>query len=438
MKCPQCGATVTNEFAFCITCGTDMSEPQAPGDGEIRKSRERDTHIKILTVLIIGLIVFAMLFGFFLPRIMSPKFREYPAESEFSVDRVIAFQAGNQKKYSIDMTKARDLYIGGRKVQSIEGVSLSPQGYVTVPDRYSWDWLYWNGTLGAGKKITVIASYTVKNTLWQWNPDIASLGTAGNVDSSMKGSRLTDEWQLSDDSGAPADRDTDGRPDVMIEPSSPVIRNLSESITKNATSANGYDVVKSIYSYIVRNIKYKDSSGEPKHALWTLRTLSGDCDEQTALFLSLVRAAGFPCWFSFGALYDPSQNVWGGHAWAVVYVPYIDGTGVNVTVDTTNREFAARDTFHLTSWEDASANATALTDYYTYLTYEPSDEPGQSESKPSEGYTSVSFVSSDKTVRIYDEDAPKAQIPGFELIAVVAGVAVAFIVVNRLRKRPGG
>jgi len=441
MRCPHCGAEATQEFSFCVRCGGDLAAAPEPDAHEAYKERERDNFIRVMTVFVVGLILFSMLFGFFLPRYLSPRYREYPAQASFTVDRVIVLESSKEKKYWVDFPRVENRSMNGELVQHVESEALSPAGFTMVHNRFAWDWLYWNGTLPANGKLTIRASYTITEKFAKWDVNESAVGDAQNVPARMRASHLTDEWHITTDFGMPADRDGDRQPDILIQPLSPVIRNLSLMIIRNASAGDAYSAVKSVYTWVTQNIRYPTEKeaeayraqawGIPRHALWTLRDRVGDCDEQTALFLSLVRSAGYPSWFSFGALYDPGQNEWGGHAWSTVYIPYYIGAGVNISVDTTNRQFAFLDTYRMTVWEDETANETALDDYYSFLQYEPASPNATA----SEGYEPKSYVPSSDTVRIYDETNGKSAIPGFDVYIAIAGILAAFSIVTIARRK---
>lgn len=433
MKCPECGAEIDKEFGFCIRCGAEPSTQLSSAD---TYRKEEDTRLlKVLTVVVIGLILFAMLFGFFLPLAISPSYRNYPKETSFTVDRVIELQSTGQKKYSIDFPKFKDFISGVDRIQEITNVSFSPTNYKTIKNIHSYDWLYWNGTLLPNKKLTVKASYTVKIKFHEWNLNQTEIGDISDVPLTLTSSHLVDEWRMVDDMGVPIDRDKDLRQDMMIEPSSPVINKTLQQIINASKPSNAFDTVKAVYNYIVDNIRYPTeseiianevkSAGMPRHALWALKERIGDCDEQTALFLSLVRAAGYPCWFAFGALYSRSTDIFGGHAWAVVYIPLKSGSGVNIVVDTTNREFNYIDPYHLTAWEDVDANSSALLDYYSYLMYTPESPVAFANEK----WDGISYSESADTVRIYDQESGNNTITGLEWYVVLIAIVLAIVII---------
>jgi len=79
-------------------------------------------------------------------------------------------------------------------------------------------------------------------------------------------------------------------------------------------------------------------------ALEVLRTRVGDCNEHTALFVALARAAGIPARISVGLV--AVRNAFYYHAWPEVYLDEGRGRGLWLPVDPTFNQFPA-DATHL-------------------------------------------------------------------------------------------
>jgi transglutaminase-like putative cysteine protease len=75
-----------------------------------------------------------------------------------------------------------------------------------------------------------------------------------------------------------------------------------------------------------------------------LRTRVGDCNEHTALFVALARAAGIPARISVGLV--SVRNAFYYHAWPEVYLDEGNGRGLWLPVDPTLNQFPA-DATHL-------------------------------------------------------------------------------------------
>jgi hypothetical protein len=75
-----------------------------------------------------------------------------------------------------------------------------------------------------------------------------------------------------------------------------------------------------------------------------LRTRVGDCNEHTALFVALARAAGIPARIAVGLVY--LRGAFYYHAWSEVWLPAKAGLGRWIPVDPTLNQFPA-DLTHL-------------------------------------------------------------------------------------------
>ena len=78
-----------------------------------------------------------------------------------------------------------------------------------------------------------------------------------------------------------------------------------------------------------------------------LRTKVGDCNEHTALYVAMARAAGIPARIAVGLTFVRGvQGAFYYHAWPEVYLDEGDGRGLWLPVDPTLNQFPA-DTTHL-------------------------------------------------------------------------------------------
>jgi len=82
-------------------------------------------------------------------------------------------------------------------------------------------------------------------------------------------------------------------------------------------------------------------------ALDVLRTKVGDCNEHTALYVAMARAAGIPARIAVGLVYvSGARGAFYYHAWPEVYIDEGDGRGTWLPVDPTFNQFPA-DATHL-------------------------------------------------------------------------------------------
>jgi hypothetical protein len=309
-----------------------------------------------------------MFYWFFVPRIFN-LYAGYPEKCEFIVRRTISVTTTTFTHYSIDFPIPKNT-----PYQTVNAVRVNSSTAYVVETKYGYDWLNWSGDLTpTSKELKIVVTYHINTSTMIWNINSTSAGLLIDIPSVLTEKYNHNEWYLRDKWGRPIDRDKDGRQDVMIEPSAVEIREVAFDLIENK---NVYDIVKSFYDYIIKNIKYTSTQNGkymdlPKHALATLRERVGDCDEQSFLFVSMCRAIGIPAWCEYGAFYNVKKREWSGHGWSVVYIPLSIGGGVISTVDTASRQFLLRDPYRFTIYED-DGNGAHLEDFYNIIVYSPS------------------------------------------------------------------
>ena len=105
---------------------------------------------------------------------------------------------------------------------------------------------------------------------------------------------------------------------------------------KNMAIQNGYttdlEIAEFIYAF-VGAIEYQfdiEAMGEneyPKYPIEMLWHQAGDCEDEATLYISLVESIGFDAMLMVGLVKQNSEEDWGGHAWAVIYIPDHSGDG---------------------------------------------------------------------------------------------------------------
>ena len=119
-------------------------------------------------------------------------------------------------------------------------------------------------------------------------------------------------------------------------PDAPYIVELAQEL-KNMSIQNGYttnvEVAEFIYSF-VGAIPYQydlDSEGntteKPKYPIEMLFENGGDCEDASALYISLVESLGYDAALMLGQVKSSEDDDWGGHAWAVINMPAATGEG---------------------------------------------------------------------------------------------------------------
>jgi hypothetical protein len=375
--------------------------------------------IKSLAIVITVVVIFSALqvhgelgqFRGFLDRDLSkglPVLRVYPASSEFKINRVMSSTCrGPEMTYTAYI--GIPMAIPGQ--QTVVDISKNPDPTTTNTDFWTW-----SGTATRGQTVSMVIGYHVKATLYQWNLDSPKSGGVNQIPSSYSG-LLGDEWKFT--------------------PSDPTIKKLSADLAGGTN--NTFEKVDRIYTYIHQNIAYQTNSpAEPKEPTQTLADKAGDCDDQSFLLGSLLRAQGIPAWLELGILYDQSRGVWGAHAWLRLYIPLKAGGGDVAQIDPANDEFLFRDAYRMTDYMD-DGNADHLQNYYVSWRFVYSGAAPLRNDR----YDSIYFHPSDNTVTIATSGPGAGEsalgsiwkLPGFDfgLVFLAGAVSAIFFGVNRRR-----
>jgi hypothetical protein len=131
-----------------------------------------------------------------------------------------------------------------------------------------------------------------------------------------------------------------GRVIDFIDPEDESIRAKAIEIAGGEESI--YQIGRKLYDWIVENVRYNNRAETyPQSAAETLKKRSGDCDEQTALFISMARSLGVPSFYMDGYVIDRVGSYPAGHAWAGV-IKWNDKGYEIFPVDTVYREFGVK------------------------------------------------------------------------------------------------
>lgn len=126
-------------------------------------------------------------------------------------------------------------------------------------------------------------------------------------------------------------------PTPMIQSDHPDIRKRASAITEGL--ATPWDKARAIAAWVNRGVKKEMAASLPS-ALDVLKTMRGDCNEHTYLFVGLARAAGLPAAVKVGLAYQRGAFYY--HAWPAVWVGKwveMDPTWGEDTVDATHIAF---------------------------------------------------------------------------------------------------
>ena len=343
------------------------------------RRRKRNGALKAALVLIFVIIIAVILImpstqDFLKKTFISPFEETIPEYADITFQRTYTVNANSGKviNFTVDSIRPQSISQEGVNLQVVESFSVNPM-YTTTVQRGSATGLVWNGgQLNGQDHYTITLSYQVRQTARIWNIGQSDSGTTGQIPSSLKTNYLGNEWK--------------------IMATDPNITALSKQI--NGDETNVYVILKSTYDWVTKNIAYPGSptAGEPKTALETLQTKVGDCDDQSNLFLGLIRAAGVPGWLQLGALYNKASGQLEGHAWVQTYIPYANGGGVDVTIDLVNKDFLVWMPYLICDYTD-NGNGNDLRNYYYtfYSVYETSGPgPTFSDSFTVQGYSESS------------------------------------------------
>ena len=120
-------------------------------------------------------------------------------------------------------------------------------------------------------------------------------------------------------------------------PNDATIRATADQLQADAIS-KGYtsdiDILRYIYAFVGQiqyayDIDSTNFSEYPKYPLEMLYDKSGDCEDSSALFISLVEALGYDAALMLGSVKATEDDEWGGHAWPVVALDNHEGWSIN-------------------------------------------------------------------------------------------------------------
>jgi hypothetical protein len=343
---------------------------------------------KIIAIIVVVIIVIILLLNPGVQSVLKSIFidpfqKSYPEYTTFTVERTLTIEAngGTVFNYTLDLPVPEDMSENGNELQELIAISAQPNP--AIDDRYSLDWMEWEGYGPVGQSIrTVTITYQMRISTFIWNIGTDEVGNISDIPSSLKSAYLDDEWRI-----------IVNHPDILQR---------SEAIVGDRTNVK--DALSAIYDWITGNIDYSYSSPTlPQTSVETLSSGRGDCDEQAILFCALARAAGIPAWLQLGVLYDPFLEAWGGHGWVQTHLPLGGGEGVNITIDTVNSDFLVWRPNRFADFTD-DGNASHLNDYYFsfYCSYDPTSySEGETPSFGQE-FQAVEYQESENRVQMDD------------------------------------
>ena len=155
--------------------------------------------------------------------------------------------------------------------------------------------------------------------------------------------------------------------------------NAISSSLPEGSSENAYAFSRATFDYLHAYITYDREAPTPaRSGPSCLAALTGDCDEQTNAFFSLLRTRGIPGWYAFGVLGDPfySNDGWEAHAWGYIQLPLKDSwceerniviqtCFVEAQVDVVNNKWLLSTPTAYLDWvEEADPSGSLVYEYY--------------------------------------------------------------------------
>jgi hypothetical protein len=145
---------------------------------------------------------------------------------------------------------------------------------------------------------------------------------------------------------------------------------------------NAYAFSRAAFDYLHEHVSYdKQAPLIARSGPLCLEDSTGDCDEQTNAFLSLLRVKNLPGWYVFGALADGDYLHWEGHAWGYILLPMseswcndrnieLNTCFVEASVDVVNNKWLLHTPNAYISWiEEPDSTGTLLSNYYSPARY---------------------------------------------------------------------
>ncbi len=244
--------------------------------------------------------------------------------------------------------------------------------------------------LEAGEQIRYSFDVRVKSTAYSWwdnarvpqwvdgqtyGINMDNSGTFNDINQRGNGVRKAefagDEWYYRDSTG---DYAINGIDALVMSTADMIAASLPEG-----EGSNAYAFSRASFDYLHQYISYdRDAPVTARSGPSCLAALTGDCDEQTNAFFSILRTRGVPGWYAFGVLGDPflSNSGWEAHAWGYILLPMSDAwcnernivlqsCFVEAQVDVVNNKWLLSTPTAYIDWvEQYDVTGSAVYDYY--------------------------------------------------------------------------
>jgi len=362
--CPEC--YYTGNTGVCPECGGEMIPYLDDADDfeEFRRPRERrvisrhgGTIIRVVTVLVILMLLWFYTGGNIMEAFIPKSGRVYPEDTEFTVKKTIILTS---EADGTDMTY--DLYLPeNNDFQEVLDIEMNPQGHVNYTNTLNIEWEYEDVPNGQSRRIEI--NYTISTEAKKQKMSSSDSGTIGDipaqfVDDYIPASKNEQGASATAINGQQWWNDDQGV--WTIDPMNPEVQLKATELGEG--KVNVYDLVKSVYEWTRNRWSYSTIGGDLKTCQEMLGSESGDCDDQSVVMISVLRAMGIPAWLELGVLYNKPVNSWGGHGWANAVIPK-GGSYVIAQIDVVNDEFMFRDPWRFTEYVD-DGDGYLLNQYY--------------------------------------------------------------------------
>ncbi len=363
--CPEC--YYTGNTGVCPECGSEMIPylDDAHDFEEFRRPRERrvisrhgGTIIRVVTVLVILMLLWFYTGGNIMEAFLPQSGRVFPEDTEFTVKKSIILTSeadGSDMTYDLYLPEDNDY-------QEVLDIEISPPGTMDPGNSLHIEWEYDNVPNGQSRRIEL--NYTIKTKAKKQKMDSSDSGTIGDIPQNYIDSYIAPSRP---ETGAPDNAINgqqwwnDDQNVWTIDPMNPEVQLKATELGQG--KVNVYDLVKAVYDWTRDRWSYSTAGGNLKTCQEMLNSESGDCDDQSVVMISVLRAMGIPAWLELGVLYNKDANSWGGHGWANVVIPK-GSSHIIGQIDVVNDEFLFRDPWRFTEYID-DGDGYDLHEYYT-------------------------------------------------------------------------
>ena len=179
--------------------------------------------------------------------------------------------------------------------------------------------------------------------------------------------------------------DRDNRPGIdnyAINGQDAIVSATADTIASSlpeGSSENAYAFSRATFDYLHAYVSYDREAPSPaRSGPACLAAGTGDCDEQTNAFFSILRTRGVPGWYALGVLGDPffSNEGWEAHAWGYIQLPLastwceernivLQTCFIEAQVDVVNNKWLLSTPTAYMDWvEDADPSGSLVNRYY--------------------------------------------------------------------------